>query len=222
MSSYISLLTLLGCWKRSYLRKSLSPNGLALTRCSPPPTHVCVCVLNDPLLPQLWDWDMWMRLKEIRKGRECVIPDVSRTFHFGASGVNMNPYFQEHYFKRHTLNKIAQVTLNSVDRYVLIIRYHYTAYFKAKIINWRQFFFYGLQIHTVHALCVWMSVSILTQAWFTINTRNVPLSGGCRVRAIHVEFYSTRHVAACCISDFYVYCELGFIRSCPHVQFAGW
>ena len=25
---------------------------------------------------------------------ECVIPDVSRTYHFGSSGINMNPYFQ--------------------------------------------------------------------------------------------------------------------------------
>ena len=26
--------------------------------------------------------------------RECIIPDISRTYHFGASGLNMNPYFQ--------------------------------------------------------------------------------------------------------------------------------
>ena len=37
---------------------------------------------------------MWLRLPEIRKGRECVIPDVSRTYHFGAKGINMNSYFQ--------------------------------------------------------------------------------------------------------------------------------
>ena len=33
---------------------------------------------------------MWMRLPEIRRGRECLIPDVSRTYHFGSSGLNMN------------------------------------------------------------------------------------------------------------------------------------
>lgn len=71
---------------------------------------------------QLWDWDMWMRLNVIRKDRsdvtalssqvhvvellpplthahmhtyrECVIPDISRTYHFGSTGLNMNPYFQ--------------------------------------------------------------------------------------------------------------------------------
>ena len=47
-----------------------------------------------PSPDKLWDWDMWMRLDVIRKGRECIIPDVSRTYHFGASGLNMNPYFQ--------------------------------------------------------------------------------------------------------------------------------
>ena len=51
-----------------------------------------------------------MRTDAIRKGRyshtflnnltlsnytrECVIPDVSRTYHFGTTGVNMNPDFQ--------------------------------------------------------------------------------------------------------------------------------
>lgn len=48
------------------------------------------------LLPpavQLWDWDMWMRMPEQRKGRECIIPDVSRSYHFGIIGLNMNGYF---------------------------------------------------------------------------------------------------------------------------------
>lgn len=48
---------------------------------------VCVCG------SQLWDWDMWMRMPEQRKGRECIIPDVSRSYHFGIIGLNMNGYF---------------------------------------------------------------------------------------------------------------------------------
>ena len=43
--------------------------------------------------PQLWDWDMWMRMPEQRRGRECIIPDVSRSYHFGIVGLNMNGYF---------------------------------------------------------------------------------------------------------------------------------
>ncbi|CAI8010201.1 Protein O-linked-mannose beta-1,2-N-acetylglucosaminyltransferase 1, partial [Geodia barretti] len=70
---------------------------------------------NWPSPDKLWDWDMWMRLDVIRKGRECIVPDVSRTYHFGASGLNMNPYFQEHYFKKHTLNTIPDVILRDVD-----------------------------------------------------------------------------------------------------------
>lgn len=44
-------------------------------------------------VPQLWDWDMWMRMPEQRRGRECIIPDVSRSYHFGIVGLNMNGYF---------------------------------------------------------------------------------------------------------------------------------
>lgn len=36
---------------------------------------------------------MWMRMPEQRKGRECIIPDVSRSYHFGIVGLNMNGYF---------------------------------------------------------------------------------------------------------------------------------
>ena len=43
--------------------------------------------------PQLWDWDMWMRMPEQRRGRECIIPDISRSYHFGIVGLNMNGYF---------------------------------------------------------------------------------------------------------------------------------
>ena len=68
----------------------------------------------------MWDWDMWMRLPEVRKGRECVIPDVSRTYHFGASGLNMNSYFQDVYFKKHSFNTLSYVQLKDVERYFKI------------------------------------------------------------------------------------------------------
>ncbi|XP_028393011.1 protein O-linked-mannose beta-1,2-N-acetylglucosaminyltransferase 1-like [Dendronephthya gigantea] len=59
-----------------------------------------------------WDWDMWMRMETNKKGRECIIPDISRTYHFGAKGLNMNAFFQESYFKKHTLNTEANVKFN--------------------------------------------------------------------------------------------------------------
>uniref|UniRef100_A0A3P8Z165 Protein O-linked-mannose beta-1,2-N-acetylglucosaminyltransferase n=1 Tax=Esox lucius TaxID=8010 RepID=A0A3P8Z165_ESOLU len=68
-----------------------------------------------PTPEKLWDWDMWMRMPEQRKGRECIIPDVSRSYHFGIIGLNMNGYFHEVYFKKHRLNTVPNVQLKNVD-----------------------------------------------------------------------------------------------------------
>ena len=62
-----------------------------------------------PTPDKFWDWDMWMRLPENRLERECIIPDISRTYHFGSKGLNMHPYFQEMYFKKHALNTETNV-----------------------------------------------------------------------------------------------------------------
>ncbi|KAB7507424.1 Protein O-linked-mannose beta-1,2-N-acetylglucosaminyltransferase 1 [Armadillidium nasatum] len=69
-----------------------------------------------PTPEKMWDWDMWMRLPDIRKGRECIIPDVSRTYHFGSSGLNMNSFFQDSYFKKHSMNTLSYVELKDIDR----------------------------------------------------------------------------------------------------------
>eukprot|EP00126_Sphaerothecum_destruens_P007297 Sdes_comp19788_c0_seq1m11876 len=66
-----------------------------------------------------YDWDMWMRMPQIRKQRECIIPDVSRTFHFGASGLNVNYYFQEAYFNSRLISNNSNASLHGVDRMVL-------------------------------------------------------------------------------------------------------
>ncbi|GFR06941.1 protein O-linked-mannose beta-1,2-N-acetylglucosaminyltransferase 1 [Trichonephila clavata] len=68
-----------------------------------------------PTPEKLWDWDMWMRLPDVRKGRECVVPDVSRTYHFGSSGLNMNSFFQDIYFKKHAFNTQPHVELKDLD-----------------------------------------------------------------------------------------------------------
>lgn len=49
----------------------------------------------EPVWPGLdsdLDWDMFIRWDGMRKGRHCIIPDISRTFHFGKVGVHMNAY----------------------------------------------------------------------------------------------------------------------------------
>ena len=66
---------------------------------------------------QQWDWDMWMRSNMIRKNRECIIPDISRTYHFGSKGLNMNPYFQEVYFQKHSFVNTGNIKLKDVERY---------------------------------------------------------------------------------------------------------
>ena len=55
------------------------------------------------------DWDIWMRQPLRRKGRECIIPDVSRTYHFGAKGLNIEPSMQWSYFKKHAFNNQTNV-----------------------------------------------------------------------------------------------------------------
>lgn len=59
-----------------------------------------------------WDWDMWMRVAAQRKGRECIIPDISRTYHFGAKGLNVGPAMNDAYFKRHAFNTQPNVKMN--------------------------------------------------------------------------------------------------------------
>ncbi|CAG2114436.1 unnamed protein product, partial [Medioppia subpectinata] len=68
-----------------------------------------------PTPEKLWDWDMWMRLPDIRRKRECIVPDVSRTYHFGSSGLNMNSYFQDIYFKKHAFNTMPDIQLKDID-----------------------------------------------------------------------------------------------------------
>ncbi|CAL4172748.1 unnamed protein product, partial [Meganyctiphanes norvegica] len=44
------------------------------------------------------DWDVWFRLSKIRGGRECIVPDVSRTFHFALAGTHIQPQMQQAHF----------------------------------------------------------------------------------------------------------------------------
>lgn len=67
-----------------------------------------------PPVDKMWDWDMWLRLDEIRRGRDSLVPDVSRTYHFGSSGLNMNSFFHEKYFKNHSFNRLRTVRLRGL------------------------------------------------------------------------------------------------------------
>ncbi|XP_069979049.1 protein O-linked-mannose beta-1,2-N-acetylglucosaminyltransferase 1 [Penaeus vannamei] len=65
---------------------------------------------------QYADWDMWMRLPAQQQGRECLVPEVSRTFHFGLSGAHLTAYFQFTYFSKLPFNQVSNVRLKDLDR----------------------------------------------------------------------------------------------------------
>lgn len=54
---------------------------------------------------RLTDWDIWMRNPSNRKGRDCLVPDISRTFHFGEDGLNVDKNMQGLYFRNHALHQ---------------------------------------------------------------------------------------------------------------------
>jgi len=70
---------------------------------------------NWPSAEQAHDWDMWIRTESMRKGRECIIPDISRTFHFGSTGTNINSYFQRQYFSHHAFNLVPQDKFDNLN-----------------------------------------------------------------------------------------------------------
>lgn len=49
-------------------------------------------------------WDTWMRKPHIRKGRQCICPEISRTLTFGVEGTSAGA-LHDLYFKPMVLNK---------------------------------------------------------------------------------------------------------------------
>lgn len=60
-----------------------------------------------PALDIYFDWDVWIRQPRILKGRDCVIPDLSRSYHIGTKGVNVHPFFQKAYFANKPWSRFA-------------------------------------------------------------------------------------------------------------------
>uniref|UniRef100_A0A6A7FUW0 Alpha-1,3-mannosyl-glycoprotein 2-beta-N-acetylglucosaminyltransferase n=2 Tax=Hirondellea gigas TaxID=1518452 RepID=A0A6A7FUW0_9CRUS len=55
-------------------------------------------------LHQEHDWDIWFRSPQIRRGRECVIPAVSRSFHYGITGAHVNGVLTLAHFSGHIVS----------------------------------------------------------------------------------------------------------------------
>ena len=49
-------------------------------------------------------WDDWMRLGAVRRGRQCLRPEVCRTYNFGAVGSSKGQYFKR-YLEHTALNQ---------------------------------------------------------------------------------------------------------------------
>ncbi|XP_037080422.1 LOW QUALITY PROTEIN: protein O-linked-mannose beta-1,2-N-acetylglucosaminyltransferase 1-like [Pollicipes pollicipes] len=76
---------------------------------------------------EAYDWDVWVRWDRNRLERECVIPDVSRTYHFGIAGRHSSSAFHSMYYVDHAFNRKPDVELRGVqdmvkDRYEQEIR----------------------------------------------------------------------------------------------------
>lgn len=62
-------------------------------------------------------WDLWMRINEQRHNRECIVPDISRTYHFGSKGFNILPLEDSIYFVNHSFYTGPDVTFNVQNMY---------------------------------------------------------------------------------------------------------
>lgn len=60
-------------------------------------------------------WDHWMRLRSTSKGRDCVVPYVSRNYNIGVYGANMQSAQYERYLKRIRFNKLPDVKLENLE-----------------------------------------------------------------------------------------------------------
>ncbi|XP_050717401.1 protein O-linked-mannose beta-1,2-N-acetylglucosaminyltransferase 1-like [Eriocheir sinensis] len=64
------------------------------------------------------DWDIWFRSTEVRGGRECVVPDVSRTYHAGATGAHINGLLSHIFFTAHPVTSTTDIKIQNVHRLI--------------------------------------------------------------------------------------------------------
>ncbi|XP_064110359.1 protein O-linked-mannose beta-1,2-N-acetylglucosaminyltransferase 1-like [Macrobrachium nipponense] len=62
------------------------------------------------------DWDLWARSQDVMNGRECVVPDVGRTFHFGLSGTHSPGLLHVAFFAGRPVPALPYVELHNVHR----------------------------------------------------------------------------------------------------------
>jgi len=63
-------------------------------------------------------WDDWMRNNEVRKGRQCIRPEVCRTANFGEKGSSKGQFFKEYLTKIHANTEMvdwSEFDLSTLD-----------------------------------------------------------------------------------------------------------
>ena len=89
-------------------------------------------------------WDHWMRSETVHKtskGRECLFPQVPRTFHHGSRGTFMSPVLHEQLFAdiRHNTDESIQWPVDEWDGLRSNLVYSaYESRLKRRIVNARQ------------------------------------------------------------------------------------
>ena len=74
-------------------------------------SHSCLASYTDSfwLFRSSWPaayWDDWMRLSSVRQGRQCIRPEICRTYNFGEQGSSHGQYY-ERYLRPIKLNDVA-------------------------------------------------------------------------------------------------------------------
>ncbi|KAK7078239.1 Protein O-linked-mannose beta-1,2-N-acetylglucosaminyltransferase 1, partial [Halocaridina rubra] len=65
------------------------------------------------------DWDLWARGPEMLSGRECIVPDVGRTFHFGLTGAHSPGLLHAAFFSARPVSNLPYVQLRNVERMMM-------------------------------------------------------------------------------------------------------
>ncbi|CAA0837028.1 Alpha-1-3-mannosyl-glycoprotein 2-beta-N-acetylglucosaminyltransferase [Striga hermonthica] len=78
-----------------------------------PKAYPLIIILSFFLNQTITYWDDWLRLKENRRGRQFIRPEVCRTYNFGEHGSSMGQFFKQ-YLEPIRLNDV-QVDWKSMD-----------------------------------------------------------------------------------------------------------
>ena len=62
---------------------------------------------------------MWFHSDHNRIGRECLVPAISRTFHYGTSGAHMKSLLTHAHMSGRLVVSQGEIKLHNLDRYVL-------------------------------------------------------------------------------------------------------